>query len=922
MSLNTRYIVGIDLGTTNCCVAYADLNSAEAPIHLFDIPQLIDAGQIARRSMLPSCCYIPGDGDGKSEDTALPWHPNSCVIVGEWALKIGATRPHRLIQGAKSWLSCPSADRRAPILPFEAHSDSDRLSPVDASANYLGHISSAWNHYMARGDIEAELASQEIIITVPASFDEVARTLTVEAAHKAGLQTFTLVEEPQAAFYAWLAKNGFLLETHFQGGEYILVCDVGGGTTDFSLIHVTKEREGAPLQIMRMAVGDHLLLGGDNIDYAIAYLLEKRIGENHFSELTPKQWSQLVLQARTAKEVLLDNTGAKTSYTAILMGSGRNIVQGSIKAEIGREELREHLLAGFFRHCPWEEVEHAKKRAALHTLGLAYEEETSIIKHLGLFLHRHRRVSGDIAIPSHILFNGGTMRPTLFQNSIVDSLGQWFGRRPNILTPSNLDLAVARGAAYYGKARRGSGIRIKGGIPRAYYLGIQNNQGVEQALTVLERGTSDESEYISERDFWLKPNAPVSFQLYTSHIRLSDKPNDLINIDEETLSKLPPVRAYLRYGSKNDASPIPVRIKIAMTPLGTLSLCLAAKGTPHTWTLEFQLRSAAGQEDSAFALKKGHTGILLEESMLKQGASAVRAAFADNAVDKAVGLLESLEELWQLPRSQWPANALRCLWDPIKGYIPHQLPAPLEKWWWHLTGYFLRPGYGYPLDDIRIKDFWKIYLSSGRKNMGGELAIYKWICYRRIAGGLQKGQQQQMAAEIMRELLIPSKKVLRGSDKALYIEKMRALGAFERLDIPTKIKIGNHIAVKIERGEAVAADYWALGRLAARALCYGAISDVIPPSAIATWIDAIPMKNKLDMAKSSFALRQMAQKNSQRSLNISEEYLQLIQTAFEKAGICLEIASLQAAVNRPTASQEELWGDSLPIGLLLEPELL
>ena len=496
-----RYIIGIDLGTTNSCAAYVDTHNPQQPIQPFRIPQLKDAGYIEAQATLPSFCYLAAPHEWPARSLDLPWKANKDYFVGTFALVQGSKVPTRLVQSAKSWLCHTAANRRDKILPFEAADDGQRLSPVEASARYLAHIKEAWNYTMAAGDPEAEFQEQEIILTVPASFDEVARTLTLEAARLAGLQRMTLLEEPQAAFYCWISHHEKTWQETLKAGDNILVCDVGGGTTDFSLIEVVAKGDGLAFQ--RMAVGDHLLLGGDNMDAALAHAFEAKLP----SECSSQQWAQLRHLAREAKEMLLSSK-APSTHRLQLQGSGSNVIKGSASLEVSRAEVQELLENGFFGHYSWEDALKLRKGSALRTMGLPYEEEPSIVKHLAHFLHQAGSKK-----PDYVLFNGGAMKPQAFRQALMNALKTWFPDKvPQELESYSLDLAVSRGAAYYGKARRGAGICIGGGAARGYYLAI-DVQGQSKALTLLPRGSEEGSTYEPEQTFWVIPNTPVIFPL-------------------------------------------------------------------------------------------------------------------------------------------------------------------------------------------------------------------------------------------------------------------------------------------------------------------------------------------------------------------------------------------------------------------------
>jgi len=632
-----RYIIGIDLGTTNSCVSFVDSEQSNSAIQPFKIPQLSAAGHIEHKSTLPSFCYLAEDHEWPKGSLDLPWKKSPAYFVGHMALHQGAKVPTRLVRSAKSWLCHSAANRREKILPLESSSEAKRISPVEATTKYLEHIKSSWNHLIANDSPGSTFSEQDIVLTVPASFDEVARALTVEAAKQAGYQNLTLLEEPQAAFYSWLSYNEQKWEKHLSAGNVILVCDVGGGTTDFSLIEVIEKN--GKLTLQRMAVGDHLLLGGDNMDAAIALLIQGKLQLNH---PTMTQWLQLCHEARAAKEALLSH-GAHETYKILLQGTGSGVIKGSLSTEISRQEIEECLLKGFFGQYEWDEAIQLKKAGGLRTMGLPYEDEAAITKHLARFLSLHK------GKPDYILFNGGTMKAPSFQQAIISSLKRWFPDKPlQVLPSANLDLAVGRGAAYYGKVRRGLGVKIGGGTARGYYLAIQNKTSStnDKALTLLPRGCEEGSSYIPKETFWLTPNTPVSFQIYTSHVRLHDQSGEVIDIDTAEMHSLPPIHTILKYGKQGEnLEKIPVNISIHLTAIGTLEMWVKSEKTTHQWSLEFQVRSSSGQENSIALTEKRALDKNLDQAQIEEAQNLIKNAFSGSNKQALSQLSEQLENI-------------------------------------------------------------------------------------------------------------------------------------------------------------------------------------------------------------------------------------------------------------------------------------
>ncbi|MEM9666243.1 MAG: Hsp70 family protein [Bacteroidota bacterium] len=462
------YIVGIDLGTTHCVLAYTEANPEgdPTPPRLLDLPQVVSAGQVQSRPLLPSFLLLPGPHDVPPGSLALPWNGELDYAVGTFARERGAELPARLVGSAKSWLSHAGVDRTAPILPWDAPDDARRASPVEAAQRYLEHLRDAWNHHMAVQGQPTRLEDQTIFLTVPASFDPVARELTVQAARAAGLQYLTLLEEPQAAFYAWIAAHPDTWRDAIEVGESILVCDVGGGTTDFSLIEVVEE--GGALDLRRVAVGRHILLGGDNMDLTLAYALRAKLAQQG-TNLDTWQFRGLAHQCRAAKERLL-NTPDLDAEPISILSRGSSLIGGTIRTELTRAEVEQVLVGGFFPQTEFHEHPQRKARVGVREMGLPYEADPAITRHLAQFLS----AQGDgVAFPSVVLFNGGVMKAEILRREILQALRRWSGH-PDLreLPPADLDQAVALGGATYGTARQGQGIRIKAGTARTYYIGV------------------------------------------------------------------------------------------------------------------------------------------------------------------------------------------------------------------------------------------------------------------------------------------------------------------------------------------------------------------------------------------------------------------------------------------------------------------
>jgi hypothetical protein len=611
--LDSRFIVGIDLGTTNSALAQFDTAAPEEAtgINVEMIPQLTNPNEVEERTLLPSFLYVPGELDFPKGALALPWEREPLAFVGELARKRGAENPTRMVASAKSWLSHAAVDRTSPILPWGAPEEVRKLSPVETSAEYLRHLRQAWDARMGvKKNPELALGAQQVMLTVPASFDEEARELTLRAAEAAGLRNVTLLEEPQAAFYAWIDAQGDAWRKRVKVGDLILVCDVGGGTTDFSLISVSEE--GGELSLKRVAVGEHLLLGGDNMDLALARLLQQRL-EEEGHRIDTWQLQGLWHQCRLAKEKLFaDPKSQKQPVT--LLGKGSKLVGGSVKTELRREDLERVLADGFFPVVGRDEMPARQRRIGFQELGLPYAADPAVTKHLARFLAQQsvggdgsgqiRRGPSGFACPTHVLFNGGVMKAGVLRERAVSVLDAWLraeGFGPlgegGVLDAPDLDHAVARGAAYYGRAKRGRGVRIRGGSPRTYYIGVESAMPAVpglpaplKALCVVPFGMEEGTEAaIPAREFGLVVGEPAEFRFLSSTVRKADEIGSLVEDWGDEVEELSPLEVTLKVDGKEDTV-LPVRLESRVTEVGTLELWCVARDGSQRWKLEFNIR--------------------------------------------------------------------------------------------------------------------------------------------------------------------------------------------------------------------------------------------------------------------------------------------------------------------------------------------
>ena len=607
-----QYSIGIDLGTTNCALSYFPLTAAAgrgAAQSTLAIPQLTAVGAVAERPLLPSFLYLPNEREFPAGSLGVPWDPpRADRIVGEFARAHGSKVPTRLVASAKSWLGHTGVDRSGAILPWQAPPDVARVSPLAAAAHYLAHLREAWDHQFP-GE---PLAGQEIVLTVPASFDAAARELTLQAARQAGLPAATLLEEPQAAFYAWLERMGEGFRKQVQPGDLVLVVDVGGGTTDFSLIAVT-DQEGT-LALTRVAVGDHILLGGDNMDLALAHQVNQRLTAAG-RKLDAWQFNALTYACRQAKENLFAQPHLEKQSLSI-PGRGSSLVGGTIPAELTREELSRVLTEGFFPRVAVTEIPQTARRTGLAQMALPYAQDAGVTRHLAAFLTRQARalagapdapvpVAGRAFVhPTAVLFNGGAFKAAVLQERVLAVLNDWLaadgGAPARELAGADLDLAVARGAAYYGWARHGHSLRIRGGTARAYYVGVETAMpavpGIDPPLNALcvapfgmEEGTRAD---VPPQEFGLVVGEPTRFRFFASSVRRDDRPGDLLEdaAAHPDLEEVAPIETALADVGGDAGRLVPVQLQAVVTELGTLELRCLERGGPGQWQLELNVR--------------------------------------------------------------------------------------------------------------------------------------------------------------------------------------------------------------------------------------------------------------------------------------------------------------------------------------------
>ena len=964
-----RYVVGIDLGTTNSAVSYVDLASLSPkdtarPIKIFKIPQLTGAGEFTPVPVLPSFLYIPGEYDISRKSLKHPWKREKDQFAGVFAREHGSSVPSRLVSSAKSWLCHARADRQAKILPWGAQGV-DKISPVETTAEFLRHIKKAWNHFVRDEDLFLE--NQFTVITVPASFDEEAREFTLEAARSAGLgNDVTLLEEPLAAFYAWLIRHEQNWQNLVKPDDLILVCDVGGGTTDFTLITL-KASDGSP-RFERLAVGDHLILGGDNIDLALARYVESKFQKN--MGLSEDKWKTLCHKCRNAKERILEK--GEDSVRITLKGEGRSLIAGTLAADLTREAVENILCKGFFPDVTPETDKRKKKGKAMAEFGLPYEQEPAITRHIGWFLEKHRQdvqaALGKDPIPDFILFNGGSLKPSLLQESIRSAIRSWFGMvdtsLPGVLENAEPDLSVAFGASYYGLVKQGTGVRVGSGSPRSYYIGIETADGGNanaahdfrgeaigssspspsdshdvvggsddtlsstlnarvdedtksiKALCVVERGLDEGSKIaLPEMPFEVLTNQPVGFSMFSSSFRSGDKSGDIITVDD-TLTPMTPLQTVIRFGKQGEKRGIPVMIEPEYTELGTLSMWCRSTVSSHRWKLQFQLRDAPDNEDTT-------ESEVFDEALVSRALLLLDEAFSEqNGSDRVEGITREIEDCVDQKKANWPLSFLRRVADMLieKAHFRKSSPGH-EVRWLNLVGFAIRPGFGDAFDEERLRKLWKIYLGGVTFSRSLQNNIEWWIFCRRIAGGLTAGQQRQFFQDISSILISTSSAKKKISPQEL-TEIWMAVANMERLLVKDKTVLGRKLLNGVKPTKTPRQYLWALSRLGGRELLYGSVDRVISPREITAWVQKIMKLSWPQMSPVVSAVTQMVRKTDDRTRDVSPETAEVVIEWLEKVGAGKEaIAMVEKQMSIESREQNLIYGERLPQGLVLKLKL-
>ncbi|HHF0540984.1 Hsp70 family protein [Vibrio alginolyticus] len=929
-----RFLVGIDLGTTNTVVAYCEItdNLEQSEVSLFDIDQLIGPGEVVRKPLLPSFRYHPAVGQISPSDLTLPWENEpvsgdiSNVIVGEWARELGAKVEGRQVSSAKSWLSHQAVDRSSDILPWAGAQDVDKVSPVIASASYLNHIRQAWNYRHPSNKLE----DQDVVVTVPASFDETARKLTLEAAQLAGLKKIVLLEEPQAVCYDWYARHQQTAADELKELPLILVCDVGGGTTDLSLIEASFSSQDE-LALDRIGVGEHLMLGGDNLDLALAHLAESRF--NQSKKLTAASLTKLIQQTRKAKENLL-SASAPDEVKITMLGSGSKLLGGTKSIGLSKQEVHQIALDGFFPLSDFSEVPD-KRRSAVVEFGLPYVADPAVSKHVAEFLTQHQQVARAAlrieddkqnAIPVGLLLNGGVFNSELVTERVTTLLSDWRGAPVTVLDNPHPDWSVALGAVAFGKARRGAQLKIGGGAARSYFLHLQEKNKMGKALCLLAKGTEEGHEIrLSGRRFSLTLGEPVRFNLLTStHDTLTNNTviqnGVMVDVDPDLFAPLPPYITTLEgEGAElqaNQKERVEVQLACQLTEVGTLKMeCVSAEDDSKRWELEFEVRNK--QTDDSEQVKL-HPKL----NECKELIARLYSGNKKSAEGKEIKTLAKDLEKKLGKRDEWDFTTLRQLFDTFaQGRKRRRRSEQHEKNWLRLAGFALRPGFGDPTDSWRIEQVWGLYQQNIQfKNHQGWTDW--WVFWRRIAGGLSQEQQETILADIAKYLhpgAMKNPQSAKAAQDMGYESMVRLSASLEHLEVEDKVLLATWFLSKaINHNQFEQAHWWAMGRLASRTPLYGSQHNVVPREQAEQWLPKLLEQNWQKEPMIAFAAVMICRKTGDRLFDISDDYREQVLAKLKQSKVPESWVSLVEEVKELSESESKrIFGDALPSGLTL-----
>jgi molecular chaperone DnaK (HSP70) len=916
-------------------------------IELFQIDQLVAPGEVAGAPLLPSMRYHPGPDELAPGALQLPWQQADVagverVALGRLARVLGAATPGRLVTSAKSWLSHDGVDRMAPILPWGVDNDVPKVSPVAASASYLAHLRAAWNARFPKQPLER----QQIVLTVPASFDEGARALTLEAARLAGLPQVALLEEPQAALYDWLYRHRASLADDLGDARLVLVADVGGGTTDFSLVKVDT-KDGEP-HLTRIGVGNHLILGGDNMDLALAHLIEARMADqsgadndNARTRLSAARLAQLTERCRAAKEQLLADD-APESVAVTLLGAGSRLIGASRKADLLRSDIERIVLDGFLPINAAQD-EPTRARAGIVEFGLPYASDPAITRHLASFLRQHAAASrealglegGAVPIPDTVLLNGGVFRGAALARRLVDTLSGWRDAPLRVLHNENPDIAVARGGVAYALARQGLAPAIDSGAARNYYLLLDGEAraGLLRAVCLLPRGTPAATDVtLANRSFALRVGRPVRFHLVSTIADAGAAPQagDLVDLDLADVVRLPPIATVLRASTSSTTAEIPVHLVTTLSEVGSLEVHCVAEDGGGRWQLAFQLRGDGGGDGDIDAPDEALPANL--DTAIDK-IERVFGARSKQVEPKEVKQLRAGLEHLLGPRESWTTPLLRRLFDALMARAKgRRRSVEHERAWLNLAGYSLRPGFGHPLDEWRMEGLWALFEAGVQHHKDSQVRAEWWTLWRRVAGGLSLDAQLRVLDDFAFNLQADAAErgrrpvtLVDGSEEDL----LRVGASLERIPSAYKAEIGEWLFKQIAdipasgkldaRASARYGRYlWALGRVGARQSFQSSAHEVAPPDVAEGWLRQLLLLDWRKVEPAGFAAAHIARMTGDRSRDIDDAVRGDVLRRLAASGApAAWTAMVREVVELDQASEARMLGDALPPGLKL-----
>lgn len=905
-------VVGIDLGTTHTVVAWTE-RGHPGPPEVFAIPQLVSRSEMEELPLLASCLYAPAEDEAVSDPWGqAPW------VAGAFARKRGAEVPSRLVGSAKSWLSHGGVDRTAAILPWGAEEPSlPRLSPVEASARLLTHVRVTYNRKYPKHPLE----KQQVVLTVPASFDPVARQLTLDAARAAGLSV-RLLEEPQAAFYDSLQRFGqepLRALVADRPHALVLVCDVGGGTTDLTLIRVARTESDA-VDLTRAAVGRHLLLGGDNMDLALAHTCEPRLVPEG-RHLEPQRFAELVLLCRAAKERLLSDETA-IEHPINLISQGSSLVGNTLATRLSRDEVIRVVLDGFFPETPLD-TQPKRGRSGFLGFGLPYESDPGVTRHIAAFVQRHAPAQSPIEA---LLLNGGLFHAPRIVDRVENVVRSWLGRPLKILPLADPDLAVARGAVVFGLAASGIGLRIGGGSAHGYYVGVEGDGHRRRALCVVPRGSKEGERHLAAGHvLGLKTGEPVRFELYASDESSVHAPGQLVDLGDEH-ELLPPVATRFESDGPEDAD-VRVELEGELSAVGTLEIAcveVAGSGRRRRFELAFELRGQEpGLGKNRSTSERPRSGLRAAGRRWNEATEVLQRLFGKGRTDvtprEVKNVVRELERLLGERRS-WDVELARALFDIVgPKYRARQRSADHERLFWMLSGYCLRPGFGHPLDPGRVAILAPLFAQGLTFDEQARGWQQFWIAWRRIAGGLDQERQGRIRDRLDPFLAPPEAglKKPKGFRPEAHPELLELASWLERVPAGRRTELGNWV---IERTwtKRDAGLWTALGRIGARSPVYASAHHVVPPRVAERWLDHMLTERWEEIPSIPYAAAHLARLTGDRVRDLGEPIRQRVAERLEQVGARPQWARwVRELVEVEEADRAEVFGEELPVGLRL-----